>query len=90
MSNAPAYNPVPRSGNRDGRRRSLNVRRLPVTLASDIRRVITRFFNPGGEARVRGIVERIGGLSGGQVDRLLDEVLLKFLRPAQQYRRGVR
>ena len=54
------------------------MRRLPVTLASDIRRVITRFFNPGGEARVRGIVERIGGLSGGQVNRLLDEVLLKF------------
>ena len=57
---------------------SLKVRRLPVTLTSDIRRVITRFFDPGGEARIRSIVERIRGLSGGQVDRLLDEVFLKF------------
>ncbi len=78
MSNAPARNPVPRSGNRDGRQRSLSVRRLPVTLASDIRRVITRFFDPGGEGRIRHIVEHISGLSGGQVDRLLDEVFLKF------------
>ena len=54
------------------------MRRLPVTLASDIRRVITRFFDPGGEARVRHIVDHISGLSGGQVDRLLDEVFLKF------------
>ena len=69
---------MPRSGNRDGRQRSLSVRRLPVILASDIRRVITRFFDPGGEARVRHIVDHIGGLSGGQVDRLLDEVFLKF------------
>ncbi len=56
----------------------LHVRRLPVTLTSDIRRVITRFFDPGGEARVRNVVERVCRLSGGQVDRLLDEVLLKF------------
>jgi predicted GH43/DUF377 family glycosyl hydrolase len=40
--------------------------------------VITRFFDPGGEPRIRHIVEHIGGLSGGQVDRLLDEVFLKF------------
>ena len=52
--------------------------RLPVTFTSDIRRVITRFFDPGGEARIRSIVERVSGLSGGQVDRLLDEVFLKF------------
>ena len=57
---------------------SLRVRRLPVTFTSDIRRVITRFFDPGGEARIRSVVDRVNGLSGGQVDRLLDEVLLKF------------
>jgi len=51
---------------------------LPVTLASDIRRVITRYFDLVDDARIRGIVERIGGLSGGQVDRLLDEVFSKF------------
>ena len=53
---------------------SLNVRRLPVTFTSDIRRVITRFFDPGGEARIRSVVDRVNSLSGGQVDRLLDEV----------------
>ena len=51
---------------------------MPVVFTSDIRRVITRFFDPGGEARIRSVVERIAALSGGQVDRLLDEVLLKF------------
>jgi predicted GH43/DUF377 family glycosyl hydrolase len=57
---------------------SLDVERLPVTLASDIRRVITRFFDPGGEARISSIVVRILALSGGQVDRLLEEVFEKF------------
>jgi predicted GH43/DUF377 family glycosyl hydrolase len=64
--------------NRKNNRGSLKVRRLPVTFTSDIRRVITRFFDPGGEARIRGVVERVGNLSGGQVDRLLDKVFLKF------------
>ncbi len=57
---------------------ALKVRRLPVTFTSDIRRVITRFFDPGGEARIGSIVERVGSLSDGQVDRLLDEVSSKF------------
>ena len=60
-------------------RDSLSVRRLPVTFTSDIHRVITRFFDPGGETRIRSIVERVRSLSGGQVDRLLDEVFLKFV-----------
>jgi predicted GH43/DUF377 family glycosyl hydrolase len=51
---------------------------LPVTFRSDIRRVITRFFDPGGETRIRSVVERVTNLSGGQVDRLLDKVFLKF------------
>ncbi len=76
MSDTP--DPAPRPANRKGSRGSLKVRRLPVTLASDIRRVITRFFDPGGEARIGSIVKRIVGLSGGQVDRLLDGVFLKF------------
>ena len=42
------------------------------------RRVITRFFDPGGEARIRSIVDRVGGLSDAEVDRLLEEVFLKF------------
>ncbi len=68
----------PRDISHKGRQRSLKVKRLPVTFRSDIRRVITRFFDPGGEARIRNIVDRVRGLSGGQVDRLLDEVFLKF------------
>jgi predicted GH43/DUF377 family glycosyl hydrolase len=66
------------STNRKGGRRGLQVRRLPVTFSSDIRRVITRFFDPGGEARVRNVVERVNGLGDEQIDRLLDEVLRKF------------
>jgi len=78
LSDAPSRDPVPRAINRKGRRRSLKVRRLPVTFTSDIRRVITRFFDPGGEARIRNVIERVRDLSGGEVDRLLDEVFLKF------------
>ncbi len=67
-----------RGTNRKGARGSLSVERLPVTFTSDIRRVITRFFDPGGAARVRSVVERVRSLSGGQVSRLLDKVFLKF------------
>lgn len=56
----------------------MRVRRLPVTFTSDIRRVITRFFDPGGEARIRNVVDRVIALNGGQVDRLLDDVFLRF------------
>ena len=56
----------------------LKVRRLPVTFRSDFRRVITRFFNPGGEARIGHVIDRVRALSDEQVDRLLDEVFLKF------------
>ena len=56
----------------------MTVRRLPVTFASNFRRVITRFFDPGGETRILNILERVHGLSDRQVDRLLDQVFLKF------------
>src|SRR5438128_773096 len=56
----------------------LNVRRLPVTFRSDFRRVITRFFDPGGESRISNVIQRVCALSGAQVDRLLDDVFLKF------------
>jgi predicted GH43/DUF377 family glycosyl hydrolase len=67
-----------RSTNRKREHHALKVRRLPVTFTNDIRRVITRYFDPGGEARIRNIVDRVNSLSGGQVDRLLDEVFLNF------------
>ncbi len=64
--------------NHNGRKRSLKVRRLPVRFSSDIRRVITRFFDPGGEPRIRSVIERVSQLSDADVSRLLDEVFLKF------------
>jgi hypothetical protein len=66
------------SAKHKGDQGSLNVQRLPVTFTSDIRRVITRFFDPGGEVRIRSVIDRVSRLTGGQVDRLLDEVLAKF------------
>ena len=59
-------------------RAALKVRRLPVVFTHDVRRVITRFFDPGGEARIRSIIDRVGGLSEAEVDRLLEDVFLKF------------
>ena len=64
--------------NRKGRRGPLKVRRLPVTFTSDFRRVITRFFDPTGEPRIHNVVERVGRLRDDEVDRLLDEVFVKF------------
>ena len=78
MSDTRGHDRVSPAVNRKGRRGALRVRRLPVTFTSDISRVITRFFDPGGEARIRNVVERVRSLSGGHVDRLLDEVFLKF------------
>ncbi len=63
---------------RKGRRGALKVQRLPVVFNSDIRRVITRFFDPGGEARICTVVDRVRGLDEAQVDRLLEDVLSKF------------
>ena len=78
MSDAPGHDPVPRSNHRKGNVGSLKVRRLPVTFRSDFRRVITRFFNPGGKERICHVIDRVCALSDAQVDRLLDEVFLKF------------
>jgi predicted GH43/DUF377 family glycosyl hydrolase len=78
LNDTPGRDREPPAANRKGRRGALRIRRLPVTFSSDIRRVITRFFDPGGEARIRSVVQRVRDLSGGQVDRLLDEVFLKF------------
>jgi hypothetical protein len=69
---------MPSRKNRKSKRAPLKVQRLPVTFSSDIRRVITRFFDPGGESRVHSIVERVRALSDVQVDRLLNEVYAKF------------
>jgi predicted GH43/DUF377 family glycosyl hydrolase len=62
----------------DNGRGPLSVERLPVTFASDNRRVITRFFDPGSQARVRNIVSRVSQLSDDDVGRLLEEVFQRF------------
>jgi predicted GH43/DUF377 family glycosyl hydrolase len=63
---------------KSSRRKPLAVRRLPVTFASDKRRVITRFFDPGGQLRIQNIVERVAQLPDDEVGRLLDEVFQRF------------
>jgi predicted GH43/DUF377 family glycosyl hydrolase len=62
----------------DGQFPPLEVRRLPVTFESDVRRVITRFFDPGGETRVQHIVGQVAQLTDAEVDRILAGVLADF------------
>lgn len=59
-------------------RSSLELERLPIRFESDDSRVITRPFFPGGEPRVRGIIERVRTLSDSEVQTLLDQVLRNF------------
>ncbi len=66
------------SAKKSSRRKPLAVKRLPVTFASDNRRVITRFFDPGSKGRMQNIVERIAQLDDDEVARLLDEVFQRF------------
>lgn len=56
----------------------MEVYRLPVQFASDVRQVITRLFDPGGEARARSVVERVGRLSDAEVAAMLDGVRRDF------------
>lgn len=83
LSDTPDHNHMSLSNNRKRRNSELRVRRLPVTFASDIRRVITRFFDPGGEARIHNVVERVLRLEEKEVDCILKDVFLRF-----RYRHG--
>jgi predicted GH43/DUF377 family glycosyl hydrolase len=56
----------------------LTVRRLPVTFTRDTRRVITRFFDPGGEVRIRSVVKRVAQLSEAETTRWLEVVCQRF------------
>ncbi|MBN2560783.1 MAG: glycoside hydrolase family 130 protein [Phycisphaerae bacterium] len=56
----------------------LNVTRRPEKFISDDRRVITRFFLPGGEDRIRSVLDRVLGLSDAEVSKVLSEVLQSF------------
>ena len=56
----------------------LNVDRLTVRLEADSRRVITRFFVPGGESRVNAITDRVLGLSDEEASASLAGVLGRY------------
>lgn len=56
----------------------LAVERLSVVFESDHRRVITRFFDPGGRGRIRHVLRRIARLSEADAARLLEQILERF------------
>lgn len=56
----------------------VQVNRLPQMFVSDDRRMITRFFTPGDEARNRAIVGRVQEMPETEVGQLLEEVLARF------------
>jgi predicted GH43/DUF377 family glycosyl hydrolase len=49
-----------------------------VQFAADGRRVITRLFNPGGEARARSIIERVCRFSESEAEEMLDRLRRDF------------
>ena len=57
---------------------SIQVVRRPEKFISDDRRVITRFFNIGGEDRVRSVIRRVMTLPEDEVEKLLDQVRQDF------------
>jgi hypothetical protein len=56
----------------------INVTRLPIRLLPDPRRVITRFFVPGEENRIRGIIERLCSLAPSDAETLLNQLERSF------------
>ena len=57
---------------------SFIAKRKTVTLWAENSRVITRPYIPGGEDRIKNVVNRVMGLSEDEVDALLGEVLRDF------------
>ncbi|MCG8617495.1 MAG: glycosidase, partial [Desulfobacterales bacterium] len=60
------------------KRMPLEIERLPVRFDNDDGRVIARLFTPGGEMRIRKVIQRIGRLGENDIDRLLADVMQKF------------
>ena len=57
---------------------SVQVTRLPIQLMPDSKRVITRFFGPGDENRMRGIITRLLAIPAGELEVLLESVGSNF------------
>ena len=56
----------------------LEVTRLPIRLEPDPARVISRRFIPGGEARIRGIIERILVIPEARLGPIIDGLQQRF------------
>ena len=54
------------------------VERKPLLLTADEKRVIARLFVPGGEERIRLILNRVLSLSGTEVSKLYKKVVNGF------------
>jgi predicted GH43/DUF377 family glycosyl hydrolase len=50
---------------------TVHVTRLPIQLLPNPRRVITRFFSPGDEKRIRDIIKRLLAIPEAEVEKLL-------------------
>jgi predicted GH43/DUF377 family glycosyl hydrolase len=57
---------------------TVQVTRLPIRLSPDPRRVITRFFAPGEENRIRDIVERLCRIPHVEVESILKRLQSSF------------
>jgi predicted GH43/DUF377 family glycosyl hydrolase len=57
---------------------TVQVTRLPIWLSPDSRRVITRFFAPGEENRIRDIVERLCRIPHVEVESILERLQSSF------------
>ena len=57
---------------------TVHVTRLPIQLLPDPRRVITRFFGPGEENRIRDIIKRLLAIPEAEVETLLASVESNF------------
>ena len=59
-------------------RSRVKIERIPEQLDPDPRRVIPRFFGPGDEKRLRGIIGRIRALGRSEASDLLSDLKRNF------------
>ena len=57
---------------------TVHATRLPIRLLPDPRRVITRFFVPGEENRIRGIIERLCCIPRVEVETIVERLRRGF------------
>ncbi len=56
----------------------MNITRLPIKLAADPTRVITRLFLPGGEQRLKSVIDRVTSLSEDHAAAILSDLTQRF------------